>query len=376
MTIVAATSSATARPEPGAVDVHLAGLATIRLVGHTPGDLAAVEAQFGTSVGAGTRPADITIRYVERLDGTGPLTYLGPGEAGFTDDGFVVLAGRFRRPVRVRLPFADLGGPCEVVCEHGVGRVPHLVALVNLAVLANGGLALHSSGFELDGTVTIATGWSKGGKSEALAAFCERGARYVGDEWLHLHPDHRVSGIEEPIRVWDWYLDQLPATRARLSSADRRRLAVLKLAARAVDATGRSARASSALRRQRFVDAPADVVATHGRTTEPLPIGRVFLMSSSEQRWATVRPIEGREVADRMAASLAFERAPLLAAVDAFRFAFPAVVTGALDAVPAIERERLHTFLDGVPAAEVVHPYPADLDDLHEAMASDVEEWR
>ncbi len=351
------------------VDIDLFALARIRLIGARPSDRAAVEAQFGTAHAASSEPADITIRYVEHLEVTGTLRYLGPGEAGFSDDGFMMLKGRFRQPVQVRLPVADFGGPCEVICEHGVGRVPHVVALVNLAILANGGLALHASAFEANGAATVVTGWSKGGKTEALLAHCHRGAKYVGDEWLHFHPDGRISGIQEPLRVWDWHLDQLPDVRARLPRGDRARLRALRTADQTMG-TRASARVGTAISRQRFVDLPPSLVAPGGRTETPLPMGPVFLMTSADQPGTAVRSVKGADIADRMAASLTYERAPLMATVTAYRFAFPAALTEALDQVPHIEQERLHAFLDQATTAEVTHPYPVLLDELADAMAT------
>lgn len=374
MTAPATTADQALRTDT--VDVSVGGLATIRVVGHRAEDLAAIEAQFGPGRAPGQGAPDLTVRYVDAIETRGRLSYLGPGELGFDDDGLMVLQGRFRRSVRVRLPLDDLGGPCEILCEHGVGRVPHLVALVNLAVLRKGGLALHASAWEDDGTATVATGWSKGGKSEALLAFCSRGARYVGDEWLHLHPDLLVSGIEEPIRVWDWYFDQVPQGRSRLSARDRRRLTVLRAAARTIDVAGRSARLGTAIRRQRFVDVDPSVIALHHRVVEPVPLGRIFLMTSAEQRATTVHPLSGHEIAERMAGSLSFERAPLRGLVDAYRYAFPRRVTRALDDVDELERERLHALLDDLDAAEVRHPYPADLNELAKTMNAYVRAMR
>ena len=110
------------------------------------------------------------------LDDRSVLRYLGPGLGRVHRRGLRDPA----RPVPLArsgccFPGADVGGPCELRCEHGVGRVPHLVALVNLAVLARGGVALHASAFARDGSATVATGWSKGGKTEALLAACDAG---------------------------------------------------------------------------------------------------------------------------------------------------------------------------------------------------------
>ena len=99
-----------------------------------------------------------------------------------------------------------------------------------------------------------------------------------------------------------------------------------------------------------------------------MPLGRVFLMTSWDQVGTSSHSVSGHEVASRMAASLAYERAPLVAAVHARRFAFPDAVGAALGDLEEIERDRLHHFLDGIEATEVVHPYPPDLGALIQAM--------
>ena len=81
----------------------------------------------------------------------------------------------------------------------GLPAIPLLVPIVNLTALANGALPLHASAFVHRGTGVVATGWSKGGKTEALLAFSANGARYVGDEWVYVAADgSRVSGIPSP----------------------------------------------------------------------------------------------------------------------------------------------------------------------------------
>ena len=365
-----------ARPRPGGqtaladVDVVIAGLVTLRLLGVGPSDRAAVERQFGAGVPVGTGPADVTVRYREQLDlQPKVLRYLGPGSAGFTDEGFVILRGRFRSPVRVLFPGADLCGPCVLQCEHGVGRVPHLVAIVNLAILARGGVALHASAFERNGSATVATGWSKGGKTEALLAACGTGAGFVADEWTHIGPDRTASGTWEPVRAWDWQLTQLPWLRVGVGRGDRLRLAALRLAARAAAVAGASPRVATAIGRNQFVDMPPEAVAMAGRPSSPVPIGALLLMTATDRPLTWTQPIRGRDVADRMAASLAVERAPLTEMVAAFRYAFPRAAMDAYDELPEIEHERLRSLLGPLPAAEVLHPYPVDLDQLGATIA-------
>ncbi|WP_426573891.1 hypothetical protein [Aquihabitans sp. McL0605] len=359
------------------VDIRVAGLVTLRLLGVRPGDRSAVERQYGTGRAIGSGPADVTIRYCDDVGGRDQvLRYLGPGASGFTEDGFVILRGRFRRPVRVVFPGADLGGPCELRCEHGVGRVPHLVALVNLAVLNRGGVALHASAFERDGTATMATGWSKGGKTEALLAACDSGATYVSDEWTHIRPDRTVSGTWEPVRAWDWQLEQLPWLRERLTRGERTRLAALRLAERTARTVRATPRITTAIARNRFVDVVPETVAGRPIPSRPVPLGQVLLMTATDRPLTWSRPLSSREVADRMAASLAFERGPLAEAVAAYRFAFPKASVDAFDAVPEIERERLRSLLAGIPAAEVLHPYPVDLHQLADTIALSREDHR
>lgn len=342
----------------GVVEVVVAGLVRVRLIGATRADRQAVEAQLGPADPATSEDADITLRYVQELAVPPRMRLLGPGEVAVAEDGLVVLRGRFRRPARILLPVDRLGGPCELVCEHGVGRVPHLIAVLNLALLARGGVALHASAVEVEGRAVVATGWSKGGKTEAVLSLLGGGGRLVGDEWLHLTPDDGVTGIREPLRIWDWQLRQLPSVRAAVGRGDRLRLASLSLAR----TLGRSARLATAIERQRFVDVDGAALAPTVRTA--VPRGPVLLMTSAQRSDIAVRPIDGREVADRMTASLTFERGPLLALAEAHRFAFPDIALAALDDAAERERELLRRRLDDAPAAEILHPHPMDLGHL------------
>ncbi len=341
-------------------DVVVAGSVRVRLLDARAADRAAVVAQLGPLEPAGSQPADITLRYVDHVPVPEGMRLVGPGEVGVGDDGaLVVLKGRHRRPVRVRIPVADLGGPCEITCEHGVGRVPHLIAAVNLALLAHGAVALHASAVEVGARALVATGWSKGGKTELTLALLARGARLVGDEWLHLRPDGTVSGTCEPLRVWDWQLAQLDDVRGAVGRRDRVRLAVAGAASRAVAV--RSPRLASVVDRQRGVDVDGALLARRPGSERPLPIGPIVLVTSADRPDVRAVPISGSEVADRMVASLAYERAPLRELADAHRFAFPDVPLPLFDRAGDLERQLLHARLDDRPAVEVVHPYPVDL---------------
>jgi len=203
------------------IDFDLHGLASIRLLNASPGDVAAVTQQLGPIRAPLGRDPDIIIQFVDRLPLSSRVRYLGLDEAGFTDDAFLVLRSKHKARARVQIPFEQIGKRCEILCEHGLPAVPLLIPILNLAVLSKGGLPLHAAAFSYNGTGVLATGWSKGGKTETLLAFVSRGAEYIGDEWVYIsHDGSRMYGIPEPIRVWDWHLQYLPEYRALLGQGD------------------------------------------------------------------------------------------------------------------------------------------------------------
>lgn len=208
-------------------DFDLHGIAGVRVVDARPADVAVVARQLGPLPRRLARDPDIVIRFVDRLETGSRLRYLGARELGWTDEGFYVLKSR-KEPAMVRIPMDRIGGPCELVCERGLSAVPFLIAILNLTVLVNGALPLHAGAFELDGRGVLVTGWSKGGKTELLMAAARAGARYIGDEWVYLTPDGRMHGIPEPVRLWDWHLEQLPDVRRSLGASDRLRLKAIR----------------------------------------------------------------------------------------------------------------------------------------------------
>jgi hypothetical protein len=357
------------RSESGTVDYDLHGLAAVRLVGAGAGDAAAVDRQLGPIRATLERDPDVVVRFVDRLPDDGPIRLLGVDEAGFTRDAFLLLRSRRKARARVRVPLEQVGGRCELVCERGLPAVPLLVAILNLTVLARGALPLHGSAFVHDGHGAVVTGWSKGGKTEAVLAFTARGARYVGDEWVYLDADgERVWGLPEPMRLWDWHLRQLPAVRARVGRADRARLWALRALGGA--ARGRRARPVAALvdRRLHVDVAPGRLFAAEA-IAPSAPFDHLFLVRSWERPDTVATPIAAHEIAERMRFSLQHERAPLASAYEHFRFAFPERRNELLETAAERERALLAQVFADKPAHVVEHPYPADLGRLFEVMS-------
>jgi hypothetical protein len=361
------------------VDFDLHGLAGVRVVGAGPADVAAVRAQLGPVERPLDRDPDILVRFVDELPGDGPLHLLGDREAGWDSNRFVVLRGKHKSRARVELPLDRFGQPCEIVCERGLTAVPLLIAAINMAVLANGALPLHASGFEHDGVGVVVTGWSKGGKTEALLGFLAMGARYVGDEWLYLTPDgSTMYGIPQPIRVWDWHLDDLPSTKRRLPPRSRAVLGALRSGSALAESASSSRLPSSvrrasrrvahALDRQRHVDVePERIAGALGILRSTFDV--LVHVVASERDDTVVLPADPGDVADRMAASLEYERLPLTSAHLELRYAHPDRRNPRLATAGDQERALLHGVFAGKPAFRVEHPHPASPTDLAEALA-------
>ena len=201
-----------ASPVAAAVDHLLPGLARVRLVDPTEGDAAAVARQLGPTRAPVEGGADLTIRFVDRLPVSSPLRLLRSPRRRVHRRGVPRAAGQAQgQRSAVLVPLERVGQPCEIVCEHGAPAVPLLIPILNLTVLAGGALPLHAAAFLHEGVGAVVTGWSKGGKTEALLSFVDRGATYIGDEWVYLSGDGRTAtGIPEPIRVWDSHLQTVP----------------------------------------------------------------------------------------------------------------------------------------------------------------------
>jgi hypothetical protein len=351
------------------VDFDLHGLVGVRLIGARPGDVAAVAGQLGPLPRGIDREPDITIRFVERLELGTRMRYIGARDAGWTDDGFFVLRSR-KIPVVVRLPIDRIGGPCEIVCETGLPAVPKLIAVLNLTALSNGAVPTHAAAFELDGVGTLVTGWSKGGKTELLMAAAGAGARYIGDEWVYLTADGRMLGIPEPIRVWDWHLDQLPEVKAQLSTGERMKLRSIR-SLRSLDRvtpgrvrrsgpSGLLHRAIPVLEGQLHADLPPD------RLFGPLGdmcgrLDRILFVVSAAGAETTIEPIDTAEVAVRMSVSITHERLDLTALMLQARFAHPGLRNEHIETMEARQRDLLDRILGDHPAYLVTHPYPVDL---------------
>ncbi len=349
-------------------DFDLHGIVGVRVVDAATGDLEKVRRQLGPMEATLEREPDITIRFVDAME-AGPLTYVGVGDSGFDDDTFFLLRGRGGADGRTSVAFDQIARGIEIVCERRLPAVPHLLAIVNLTALAKGVLPLHATAFTSGSTGVLVTGWSKGGKTEALLGCMSDGADYVGDEWVYLTDDGRMLGLPEPIRVWAWQFDQLPALLRARPADERRRLDAWRRLAGLAGSAAHSRlvgsplvrRAEPIVGRQAYLQVPpaelfgADRVSLQGR------LDAVVLVMSHEEPGIVTRPVEPGEITQRMKASLEEERAPLVTHYRHFRYAFPDRANPVIDNAAELESKLLTALLDDRPSAKVVHPHPCDL---------------
>jgi hypothetical protein len=365
--------------DPIRADFDLHGVVSIRVENARPGDLRAVERQLGPLRSPGVAEPDLLLRFVERIPVGGELRTLGRDEAAYDSGSFLVLRGKHKARTRVRIPMEQIGQSCEILCEHGLPAVPLLVPIVNLTALAKGFVPLHAAAMVWNGAGVVMTGWSKGGKTETLLAFMQRGARYVADEWCYLAADgRRIFGIPEPVRLWRWQLAQLPEIRRRLPWGSRARLAALAtlpgLESRLPESVQRVGPGRALRRLSHFLGGQLHVnvaperlfgAEAHAREAQ---FSHLVFVTSAQRPDTAARAMEPEEVADRMVHSLQFERMRLLETYRSFRFAFPHLSNAHLEKAEERERTLLRQAFSGKPAWCVEHPYPVELRQLFDCL--------
>lgn len=349
-------------------DFDLHGVVGVRLVNATHDDVATVRKQLGPLDATLAREPDITVRFVDELR-SAPLSFVGVGDSGFAGDSFFLLGGRGRTQGRACIPLDHVGGAIEIVCERRLPAVPLLLAIVNMTALAKGTLPLHATAFTSRSTGVLVTGWSKGGKTEALLGCMMAGADYVGDEWVYLTEDGGMLGVPEPIRIWYWQFDQLAHLWRERTMRQRGRLTawdgLAGLAARGartrLPGSALLRKAAPALARQANLQVPPDELFGADKVALRGQLDVVVLVMSQESQEMTTRPASPEEVAERMRASLEEERAQLMTYYRHFRYAFPGRVSPVLETAGALEAKLLEARLRDRPCVAVSHPYPCDI---------------
>src|SRR6266446_9460050 len=365
------------KPDSGnAVDFDIHGLVGVRLVGPSPTNVAAVSAQIGPPSSSSLRHPDIVVRYVDHLS-TGTLRYVDLGKTASSKAGFIVFSEGDGEG-KVSTPFEQIGSDCEIFCERPVGWIPLLLPIINLTALKKHGcVPIHASAFVHQGTGVLVTGWVKSGKSEALLAFSQHGATYVGGEWVLLSSDgSTMYGLPGTFRMWDWHRRSLPNCPQIDGSGKMFRLIRFLDTVQAAIPDGlcrfeplKFLRASMpALRRQlNFRVEPKAIFGErcNGLTGHP---DKIFIGMVHSDKRVLIEPAEPATVADQLAWAMEFELTSLMSHYRAFKFAFPKIQNNFLETVHSVLRDALREALAAKEIYMLYHPYPVPFQDLFQVM--------
>jgi hypothetical protein len=241
-------------------------------------------------------------------------------------------------------------------------------------------IALHASAFAYKDKGILVTGWSKGGKTEALMGFVNQGARYVGDEWVILTKDgQRMYGIPEPITLWDWQIKQLPGICPMLTFSDRLIFRAIHFIRTMHSYLSRGIfkntfpvqilnKAMPSLMHQLHVNFPPQKIVKYQSMQLCAEPDIVFFVMSHKAPYIYVEPWRSEDIARRMLHSLQYEQLRFFAYYQAFKFAFPDLQNHFLENAPSIQKILLSHALNGKKAYRVMHPYPVSLDSLYRHM--------
>ena len=368
------------RPAPDLgpfVDYDFHGIVRVRLLAPSREDEREVDARLGHfRLPEGERVPgvpDLTLRFVTRLKRE-DARWIEVGRTGFTADDFLLFTGPGDRVAAV--PLDRLGSKPEFRVEHGA-RIGRLVdALVRATALAGGVAATHGSAFVVDGVGVLASGWARGGKTSALLSFAGRGADFVGDDSVFLHRNGgRMVGSPRTIPVSRRRRKELGSLAPRVSFGARARQRAAAIAGALTrgrgtpgNGLGHVARkiATRMEGRSRVPMAPADLFANAEHCSGTLDV--VLLMLSHATDEVVVEVGDPRVVAERMARAAEEEMAWLLAAYNAFLYAFPHRVSPLLERASSLRRQILRTALADTSTWIVRHPYPVSLEALRQAI--------
>ena len=360
------------------VDYDLYGIVGIRLINPSERDIKNLSKLYASFRSELRREPDITILYKENWQ-IGDIFYLGLDEAGFNDDGFYILSSG-RSPLKIKIPFEQIGNKCELVCEQGIGGIPLLNHIINLTFLKKKYLPIHASAFLYNDVGALVIGWSKGGKSEALFSFIKNGAKFVGDETVIISPDgKKMFGIPVPVSIWEWQFSEMQELMPPLSTQKK----ILFKGVHFIEWVHRFSSKSilknnsiikmmgdalPALRRQLNIRIGPEVIFDGKVQWEMVNLDKIILAMSHSKNEISVKECSENKIASRMINSNLHELDSFYNYYSTFKFAFPGLSNNFLERVPEIYNDLLSKALSGIESYKVLHPYPVSFDKLYRAM--------
>lgn len=322
----------TAASEHRKTDFDIHGVVRIRLIGASRRDLDAACSLLGSPSKLPLTEPDITVRFVGNLPVRG-MKLLG-ADAGFADDGFFLLQKGTKQP-NARIPFEQVGGPCEIVCRSGIDSVPFLMSIVSLTALKRECIPLHAAAVVYNGVGILMAGWAHCGKTAALMGFASMGAEYVGEEWVLLSNNgQRMQGLVRPLEISHRHVATLPNVRSAVNLTNRCAfygIGLFEGLQKVVSAERARSnllirslkKASAALVGGLRLAVPPSAIFQDRVQSRGAPVDKVFLFTSHEDDRIEVEATSSLKMARCLSFLIQNELSSLQRHYAAYRFAFP-----------------------------------------------------
>lgn len=350
------------------VDFDIHGIVGVRLIHPTESDVEKISYQLGFPRALLKQEADIVIRFSEKLLTPG-LKYLGVNSAGFTDEGFYLLTTGYKN-TKIRIPFEDIGGHCEILCESGINWMPLLNLIVTITFLKKKYMPFHASAFIYNGVGVIVAGWKTGGKTEALLSFASNGAKYIGDEWVMLSSDGgQMFGIPAPTSIKEWQFEYIPNLLPKID-LDKKILIALVHFLNTVNRKFKGGvlknfslmkwigRGLPVLNKQLKIWVSPRKFFMNLFFDKSVAPEKIFLIMMHDKPGIEIESCDVKEIARRMIHSNTYELMPLLEYYQAFKFAFPHLGNDLLENLEKVQNNLALNSLAKVQSYKVFRPYP------------------
>lgn len=359
------------------IDLEIHGILGLRLMNPTSSNVDLVKKQSGGIETTLERTPDIIINFVESIP-SAEMSYIGLKFAGYRENDFFILEEN-RFGGKTKLPFHEIGAVFHMTIEQKIHSIPLFNHILNFCFLKKGYIPLHASAFEYENQGIVVAGWTKGGKTEALLAFANHGANYIGDEWVLLSAhDQKIYGLPIPICIWEWQLPEMHQNRPPIGLLTRlsfKSIHLISWFCESLSAT-RSGKSNRMRRLNKLVPLlrkqlhvryyPSRLYANQVKTSANFQ--KLFLMNSHRSDEIRVHTLEKEDLIPRLVASNVEEMEPFFQFYQAFKYAFPEKANPLIDNLESVLTTQLEIALNETQLFKVAHPYPVSFENLFNEM--------
>lgn len=311
----------------------------------------------------GEAQADLVIRYVDQLSPE-EMNNLGINQFGYTDTDFYIL-NRYSGKAEAQISFGEIGTGFEIVCQRGVSKIPLLEELLKIIFLKKGVLSLHATAIQWQGEGTIMLGWARGGKTSALLALTNAGAKFAADDWvLYDLNSEQVFGFPAALSVSASHFQQIPDLSKKKSFSHRVYLRAVKASIFLVKFVGLVVRKQvlkkllQKLEEKLRIDLlPAQIFDEDEIVASVLP-DKFILLTNHNSDSIYIEDVSLDDLVEMAYYSNQFDRLRLYQAFLAYQYAFPNQSSSFFEDIEALEKQLLKEAFENKKLYRVVHPYP------------------